>query len=186
MLRISGQGKAGTDLPVDLAAARTYFEDVTAFFAKIEAIATVKPLARAHTYLITHHPVGGLDYRVVVITCMQVDWHEGGMRLVPLDFDPPERHQDLPVVKGFTEGDLRLTPEGGGTRVAFDFSVTVELPIVKVLKLLPRALVQATADGIMGLQVNNTVQTLFRKVQQDFTTLERTIPGAAPAAIPKN
>ena len=121
MIRISGRGATQSELPLGLAGARTYFQDVASFLDKIEAVNTVKPLGRPGAYLISHHAVGALNYKVVLVTCMQAEWHEGGMRLIPLDFDTDKLKYDYPVVKGFSEGELKLAelPSDGDNSTIF-------------------------------------------------------------------
>lgn len=169
MILLKGQGHTQGDLPLGLAAARAYFEDVPAFLRKIEAVDTIKPLSRPGVYLVTHHPMGAFSYQVAMVACLQTEWHDGGMRLRPLDFDLEKVPMAHPSVKGFIEGDLQLAErEGARTAASFGFNVSIELPIPSVLKLMPRGVVQATGDGIMALQTNLVVQSLFRKVMDDF------------------
>lgn len=169
MIVFKGQGATASELPIGLAGARTYFEDVTAFLNKIEAVQAVKPLARPGAFLVTHHPVGGLGYMVAMAACLQAEWDEGGMRLVPLDFDMAQVKSEHPVVKGFIEAALALEPRAGDrTGVDFGFDLSVEVPLPGALRMLPRGLVQVTGDGIMSAQVRLVVQSLFRKVMEDF------------------
>jgi hypothetical protein len=171
MIRVSGRGTTSSELPIDLAAARLYFQDAVAFLDKIEAVDKVKPLSRPGAFLITHHAVGGLNYKVVLVTCMQVDWHETGLTLSPLDFDADKVACEYPIVKGYSDGALDLIGRGDRTAVDFKFTMEVEIPIVGALKIIPRPVVQATADGIMQFEVKRTVQNLFRAVQSDFAAM---------------
>ena len=140
-----------------------------AFLRKIEAVATIKPLGRPGAYMVIHHPVGGLGYSVVMVACLQVEWHEGGLHLRPLDFDAEQVKCEHPVVKGYIQSDLRLAERAqGATWADFGFEVTVEIPIPAVLRLVPRGLVQATADGLMQLRAGMVVESLFRKVLEDL------------------
>ena len=169
MIIVKGQGATATELPLDRAAARAYFEDVPAFLTKIEAVATVKPLGRPGAYLVLHHPMGGLGYSVVMAACCQVTWHEGGMHLRPLDFDAEQVKSEHPVVKGYIQSDLRLAERpADATWADFSFEVTVEVPVPGLLALVPRGLLQATADGIMQLRAGMVVESLFRQVLADF------------------
>lgn len=169
MITLKGLGSTAADLPIDYLGARAHFADVPSFLAKIAAMDTIRPLSRPGVYLITHHPMGGLSYQVRMVACMQTSWDESGLRLSPLDFDVEKVKCDLPVVKGFIDGHLRFdTRQPVLTNVALDFSVTVEVPIPPVLKLIPRPLVQATGDGIMNIQIGMVVASLFRKVMDDF------------------
>jgi hypothetical protein len=168
MIRISGNGNTSSEIPVDFAAAHLYFQDTVRFLDKIEAVDKVKTLSRPNTYLLTHHAVGGLNYKVVLATCMGVEWHETGLKLVPLDFDHEKIACDYPVVKGFSDGSLDLLDRGDRTGVDFRFKMDIEIPIAGALKFLPRPVVQATADGIMAFEVNRTVRNLFSAVLKDF------------------
>jgi hypothetical protein len=171
MIKVSGRGATSSELPIDLAAARDYFQDAQGFLSKIEAVKTVKPLARPGAFLITHHAVGGLNYKVALVTCIQIDWHETGLTLAPLDFDADKVPCDVPVVKGYSDGALELLDRGDRTGVDFKFTMEVELPLKGALTVIPRPVVQATADGIMQFEVKRTVANLFRMVQADFATV---------------
>ncbi|MFN3430794.1 MAG: DUF1997 domain-containing protein [Candidatus Sericytochromatia bacterium] len=170
MILLQGRGDTAAELPLALEDARLYFQDVPAFLRKIDAVDEVKPLSRPGAYLVTHHAVGGLGYMVRMVACMQADWDAGGMILRPLDFDLDRLAPgDYPAVKGMVQADLRLSaPVPDRTAAAFGFSLTVELPIPSMLRLVPRSLVQATGDGIMSFQTGLTVQGLFNKVMADF------------------
>ena len=169
MIQLKGLGQTAGQLPIGLDEARTYFEDVPAFLRKIDAVDTIKPLSRPGAYLVTHHAVGGLGYQVAMIACLQIEWHAGGMRLRPLDFDLDKVPSPHPTVKGFIEGDLALSARGERlTAAEFGFKVAIDLPIPGMLQLVPRPVIQATGDGIMGVQTNLVVQSLFRKVMDDF------------------
>lgn len=170
MLTIKGQGATGSELPIGMDRARTYFfDELEGFLRKIEAVDTIKPLSRPGAYLITHQPMGGLSYMVVMVACLQAEWHPGGMRLSPLDFDLEKVKSDHPTVKGFITGDLQVFErEPGSIEVAFKFGVDVELPLRGALRLLPQPLIQATGDGIMGFRTQQVVKNLFQKVLEDF------------------
>ncbi|MDB5097863.1 MAG: hypothetical protein JWM80_2284 [Cyanobacteria bacterium RYN_339] len=168
MIRISGSGATTSELPITLEAARLYFQDTAMFLDKIEAVDVVKPLARPGAFLITHNPVGGLNYKVVLVTCLQAEWHEGGLRLVALDFDLDKISCPFPTVKGFSESQLDLVPRGERTGLDFKFKMDIELPLAGALKFLPRPIVQATADGIMQFEAGRVVRNLFTKVLSDF------------------
>lgn len=169
MIELKGHGSTSGELPIDLAGARAYFADVPAFLAKLEAVDAIKPLSRPGAFLVTHHPMGALGYHVRMVAVLQCDWDETGLRLAPLDFDTAQVPSELPVVKGFINGHLRLGERPGDrTEARLDFTVQVDLPIPSALRLVPRALVQATGDGIMGLQTSMVVSSLFRRVMDDF------------------
>lgn len=169
MIIVKGQGATAAELPIGPQAARTYFADVPSFLNKIEAVSGVKALGRPGTYLITHHPMGALNYMVVMVSCAEATWHDGGLSLRPLDFDTDQVKCDHPVVKGYIESDLVLAPRASDKTYAdFRFDVRVELPIKGAITLLPRPLVQATADGIMSLRVSMVVKSLFNAVAADL------------------
>jgi hypothetical protein len=169
MILLKGKGQTTGQIPLGLAAARTYFEDLPAFLGKIEAVDSVKPLTRPGAYLVIHHPMGAMSYQVAMVACLQAEWHAGGMRLSPLDFDLDKVASPHETVKGFVEGELKLIERHDAlTAAEFGFSVSIELPIPPVLSLVPRPMIQATGDGIMNLQTGLIVQSLFRKVMDDF------------------
>ncbi len=174
MIIVRGQGATAAELPIGSAAAKTYFGDVPAFLRKIESVDGIRPLARPGTYLLTHHPMGGFGYEVVMAACLEATWQGDHMRLAPLDFDREKVVSPHPVVKGFIEGELRLAePRPDATAAEFGFSVTVEVPVPGVLRLVPSALLQSTADGIMGYRAGLVVRCLFEKVLADFRLAPR-------------
>lgn len=169
MIIVRGRGATAAELPIGPAAAKDYFGDIPAFLRKIEVVDGIRPLARPGTYLLTHHPMGGFGYEVVMAACLEAAWQGDHMRLAPLDFDLEKVASPHPLVKGFIEGELRLAePRQDATAAEFAFAVTVEVPIPGVLKLVPGSVLQATADGIMGLRVGGVVRSLFQKVLDDF------------------
>ena len=181
---LKGRGQTASEIPVSLEAAKAYFQDVQAFLHKIDAIETVRPLAKPGAFLSAHHPVGAFDYKVVVVTVLDAVWDEGGMTLKPLDFDADKHQAAHPVVKGFTDGRLTLREVAPGrTAVSFSFEVTIDLPIEGLLRFLPRALVQTTGDGILTFEIGRVVQNLFKKVLDDFA-LTAVVPQAAGAETP--
>lgn len=181
-IAIKGRGQTASEIPVGLDAAQTYFQDVSAFLHKIDAIETVRPLGRPGAFLSAHHPVGAFDYKVVLVTVMQSTWDEGGMTLAPLDFDAEKHQAAYPVVKGYCDGRLTLREVSPGrTAVAFKFETKLDLPIEGLLRFLPKALVQTTGDGIMAFEVNRIVQNLFKKVLDDFS-LTSVVAAATPVA----
>ena len=169
MITVRGQGQTAAELPVARAAARTYFADVPAFLRQIEAVDGVKPIAGGAAYLITHHPVGGFGYEVVVVAVLEHVWDGHQMRLVPRDFDLDKVKGPHAQVKGFIEGTLTLDERAADrTAAAFSFALTVEIPVPGVLSLVPRPLLQTTADGLMTLKSGLVVRSLFQKVLADF------------------
>lgn len=172
-LQFHGRGATGATLPLDAPGARAYFADVPDFFRKIQTVESVRPLGREGAYLILHHPVGGLGHTVVIAACLQAEWHDHGLRLRPLDFELEKLSHVHPLAKGFIEGELKLAAGPAGTRADFAFGVSVDLPIPKPLRLLPEALVRATGDGIMGLAVNQVVESLFARVMAELGPVAR-------------
>lgn len=171
MLKLIGRGHTAGNLPLPLPAARDYFADVAAFLRKIEHVDELRPIAsRPGAYLVTHHPVGGLGYHVVVVACLEGVWEGDTMRLRPLDFDLEKVKSAHPTVKGFIQGDLALRAVSAGTSADFGFGVTVELPIPAALSLVPTGLVKATADSLMSMRCESVAKGLFRKVMDDFAT----------------
>lgn len=169
MIICRGQGSTAAELPIGVDAACAYFADATAFLRKIEAVDGIRPLGRPGAYLITHHPVGGFGYEVVMAACLQIAWDGPIMTMAPLDFDLAKVATPHPVVKGYIEGRLALDErQPGHTRAAYRFGVTVEIPVPGVLSLVPRPMLQATADGIMTLKSGLVVRSLFEKVLADF------------------
>ena len=82
MLILEGRGSTAGTVPLDLQAARGYFADVPAFLRKIELVDGIRALAaRPGAYLITHHPVGGLGYHVVLAACLEATWDGDALRL---------------------------------------------------------------------------------------------------------
>lgn len=169
MIICRGQGTTAAELPIGAEAARTYFDDATAFLRKIEAVDAIRPLGRPGAYLLTHHPVGGFGYEVVMAACLQITWDGTTMTMAPLDFDLAKVASPHPVVKGYIEGELALAERRPGrTQADYRFAVTVEIPVPGVLTLVPRPMLQATADGIMTLKSGLVVRSLFGKVLADF------------------
>lgn len=177
-IAIKGRGHTASEVPVGLAAAQTYFQDVSAFLHKIDAIETARALSRPGAFLNSHHAVGAFDYKVVLVTALEAVWDEGGMTLVPLDFDAEKHQAAYPVVKGFCDGRLDLRAVGPErTAVAFQFEIRLDLPVEGLLRFLPKALVTTTGEGIMNYEVGRVVQNLFKKVLDDFS-LTASVPQA--------
>jgi hypothetical protein len=94
---------------------------------------------------------------------------ENGLHWSPLDFDLDKIKSDCQVLKGYSEGSL-VTQQMNDTltRLNFNFTISLEFPMPGPLKLVPRSLVQNTADGLMNFKVAATVESLYQKVLQDF------------------
>jgi hypothetical protein len=169
MLTIKGTGKKAGELPLGLPQAKEYFQDLPGFIAKIEEVDQVKPLKRANTYLVTHKPIGAMNFYTTVVYCLEAEWTDAGITFKPLDFDPEQIKSEHMVLKGFVNGGLKLVPAGDDrTSVDLVFELNVELPIPTVLKFVPQGLVQSTADGIMTMKVAASVESMYSKVLQDF------------------
>lgn len=170
MLIITGRGATAGVLPAPLATTRPYFDDLAAFIAKIEDVDTVKPLGKPYTYLVTHQPIGAMNYYVTVAYTLVGTPTETGFTLSSYDFEAAKLKSAHPVIKGYVNGALALTPhaEGEQTHIDLKFELKVELPLPTPLKLVPRGLVQTTADGIMTVKVATSVESMHRKVLADF------------------
>ena len=179
MIICKGQGTTAAELPIGAEAARRYFDDAPAFLRKIEAVDGIRPLGRPGAYLLTHHPVGGFGYEVVLAACLQITWEGPTRTMAPLDFDLHKVASPHPVVKGHIEGALVLDERHPGrTRADYRFAITAEIPVPGVLALVPRPLLQATADGIMTLKSGLVVRSLFEKVLADFRLAPEGLAGA--------
>ncbi|MEB3328866.1 MAG: DUF1997 domain-containing protein [Candidatus Sericytochromatia bacterium] len=156
-------------LPVGLGEALAYFEDVKAFIQKIEDVREVRELSLPRSYLMTHHPMGGLNHYITVATALQAESTPSGLLLKGLDFDPLKVRSEHQVVKGFIDGRLDAHPQGPEeTAIDFAFGIALEFEVPAALSLVPRPLIQATADGLMRLKLSLIVDNLYSKVRQDF------------------
>ena len=172
-MTFKGRGAKTGVLPHGLDHAKQYFQDLPAFLAKIEDVDTVKPLQAAGAYLVTHKPMGGLNYFVVMVAVLKATWDGSQMTLESLDFDLDKIKSEHQVVKGFLKGGLKLDERSPGqTDIDFAFDLDVEFPVPGVLRLVPSSLVQSTGDGIMTLKIGATVQSLYKKVLTDFNLPE--------------
>jgi hypothetical protein len=169
MLVIKGTGKKNGEMPLGLEAAKEYFQDLSKFITKIEEVDQCKPLKRPNTYLVTHKPIGAMNFYTTVVYCMEVEWSETGVVFKPLDFEPEQIKSEHMVLKGFVNGGLNLKPVSADTTaVDLVFELNVELPIPPALKLVPQGLVKTTADGIMTMKVAASVESMYKKVLEDF------------------
>lgn len=170
MLIIKGTGTKAGEVPLGQPEALRYFQgDVPEFIKKINEVDTVKPLSRENCYLVTHTPIGAMNYYVTVVYALEAEHTETGMLLKPLDFDTEKIQSPHQVLKGFVEGYLKTHPLADDrTGVDFQFSLAVEFPMPAALSLVPKGLVQTTANGIMTAKVGTTVESMYRKVLQDF------------------
>jgi hypothetical protein len=169
ILTIKGTGKKNGEIPVGMAKAKEYFSDLGAFVQKIEDVETVKPLGAPLTYLVTDKPIGAFNYYVTIVSVLVGEWHEKGMTLSSRDFDTDKIKSENQVLKGFIEGELTLTDLGADkTGVDLVFTMTIEFPLPGALRLMPQAMVKSTADGIMTVKMGATVDSLYKKVLNDF------------------
>lgn len=169
MLIIKGTGTKSGELPVSRAEALAYFGDLGAFIQKIEDVETVRPLGHAHTVLVTHKPIGALNVFTRVVCALRGEFCETGIQLVPLDFDAEKIKSEHQVLKGFIDGGLVLRELAADrTHAELSFTLRVEFPLPGALKLVPRALVQSTADGVMQMRMASAVNDLYSKVIADF------------------
>lgn len=169
MLIIKGTGQKAGEIPAGYDRAREYFSDLAGFIQKIEDVDTVKPLKRPNTYLVTHKPIGAMNFYTTVVYCLESEWTDAGVLLKPLDFDTDQIQSPHTVLKGMVNGNLKIDrTDAERTAVHLTFELAVELPIPGVLKLVPQGLIQSTADGIMTLKVGQAVESMYRKVLEDF------------------
>ena len=169
MLIIKGTGLKAGELPAGYDRAREYLQDLAGFIQKIEDVDTVRPLKRENTYLVTHKPIGAMNFYTTVVYCLEAIWNDEGVTFNPLDFDTAQIQSPHTVLKGMVTGGLKLgrvSPEL--TSVDLRFELAVELPIPGMLKLVPQNLVQSTADGIMTVKVGHAVECMYKKVLEDF------------------
>ena len=157
-------------LPVGLDEALAYFTDVRAFIQKIEDVKDIRDLSLPRAYLMTLHPIGALNYHVTVVTALQAESTPSGLKLRPLDFDAQKVRSEHPVLKGFIEGELQATARGATqTAIDFKFDLSIDFEVPATLNLLPRPLIQTTADGLMKLKLALIIENLYGKVRQDFS-----------------
>lgn len=169
MLIITGKGQKNGELPAGYDKAREYFADLAGFIQKIEDVDTVKPLKRANSYLVTHKPIGAMNFYTTVVYCLEAEWTDAGVLLKPLDFDTAQIQSQHTVLKGMVNGMLKLDRLADArTGADLTFELAVELPIPGMLKLVPQGMIQTTADGIMTLKVGQAVEVMYRKVLEDF------------------
>ena len=169
MLVIKGTGVKGGEMPVGREEALRYFENLPDFIHKIQDVDTVKPLGQPHTYLVTHKPIGALNFFTTVVYVVRGEFTPDGLKLSSFDFDAEKVKSEHPVLKGFVEGMLslrELAPDR--THAELSFTLRVEFPLTGPLKLAPRQLVQTTADGLMTLKTSSSVNDLYAKVLADF------------------
>lgn len=173
MLIIKGTGLKAGELPAGYDRAREYLQDLPGFIRKIEDVDTIRPLKRENTYLVTHKPIGALNFYTTVVYCMEAIWNEEGVTFNPLDFDTAQIQSPHTVLKGMVTGGLKIAPAGPDrTTVDLRFELAVELPIPGMLKLMPQSLIQSTADGIMTVKVGHAVEVMYKKVLEDFNMVQ--------------
>lgn len=168
-LLIKGRGVKNGEGPLSQKEALEYFSDIPSFLLKIDDVDQVKALSHPNSYLVTHKPVGAFNYHVTVVYALQVEKTETGMVFKPLDFDVEKIKSEHQVLKGFCDGELItkvLAPDRTG--VDFYFNLSIELPVAPALMLVPRGLIQTTADGIMNLKIGLTIDAFYKKVMEDL------------------
>ncbi|HEY9722661.1 MAG TPA: DUF1997 domain-containing protein [Oscillatoriaceae cyanobacterium] len=171
MLTIKGTGIKAGEVPATHEDALRYFHNVHDFLWKLPDVESVKPLSREHCYLIVIKPIGGLNYYVTVASALEAKPTPKGLELTPLDFDTEKIKSDHQVLKGFVSGGLLTEGKGAATSIDFNLKLEVEFPLPGALKLVPRGLIQSTADGIMNLRMGMIVDALHGKVLEDFKLL---------------
>ena len=169
MLIIKGVGKKAGEIPVGLNEAKDYFSDLPGFIKKISDVDTVRALSVPDSYLVTHVPIGAMNFYTTVVYALRTEWSERGMLLKPLDFDTDKIKSEHQVLKGFVNGELVLDQVAEDrTQAALHFELSVELPVPGMLRLVPQGLIQSTADGIMNVRVGAAVESLYGRVYEDF------------------
>lgn len=168
MLTIKGTGLKAGEVPAPHDEALRYFHNVHDFLWKLPDVESVKPLSRENCYLIVIKPIGGLNYYVTVASALEAKPTPQGLELTPLDFDPEKIKSEHQVLKGFVSGALSTRGNGDRTGIDFNLKLEVEFPLPPALKLVPRGLIQSTADGIMNLRMGLIVDALHGKVLEDF------------------
>lgn len=167
-LIITGRGVRRGELPVGQAEALAYFRDVKAFVAKIQEVERIEEGPQG-SLLVSHRPIGGMNYFVTVVYAMTCDWHEQGVRFGSAPFDLSGMRSPHQLVKGEVSGHLHTQAlPNGHTATELDFTLSVALPVPFALKLVPSAVLKTTADGIMSLKVGISVEDMYRKVEEDF------------------
>lgn len=169
LLTFKGRGTKQGEVPIGLEQALTYFSSVPDFVRKIEDVKTIKELSVPGAYLLTHHPIGGLNYFVTIVAAMQSQATPTGLVLRSLDFDLDKIKSEHQVVKGFIDGELVATRvDDRRTAINFYFNMAVEFPVPLAMRLVPQGLITSTADGIMGLKMGIVVSSMYKKVLEDF------------------
>jgi hypothetical protein len=157
------------ELPIGLTEAKQYFSDIKAFIRKIEDVKDIKDLSMPQAYLMTHHPMGALNYYITFVTAVQATETPDGLLLKSLDFDENKVKSDHPPLKGFIDGRLQARElEPDRTAIDFNFDLTIDFKLPTALMLVPRGLIQSTADGLMSLKLTKLVNDMYQKVVDDF------------------
>lgn len=167
-LIIQGRGTRKGELPISEAEALDYFRDIKAFVAKIQEVEKIEE-GPGGGLLVSHSPLGAMNYFVTLVYNMTCTWHEHGVRFGAAPFDLGAIKSPHQLVKGEVLGHLTTRPiEAKRTEIELEFGLQIDLPIPFALKFVPEALVRTTADGIMTLRVAASVDSMYRKVEQDF------------------
>lgn len=169
LMTFTGRASRQGLLPVGMDEALAYFSDVRAFIQKIEDVKDIKDLALPRAYLMTHHPIGALNFHVTFVTALQAEGTDTGLRLKSLDFDHQKIKSEHHVLKGFIDGELVAQARGQAeTAVDFNFELSIGFEVPGALALIPKSLIQTTADGLMKLKLALVIENLYGKVRQDF------------------
>ncbi|MEB3196048.1 MAG: DUF1997 domain-containing protein [Candidatus Sericytochromatia bacterium] len=168
-MTFKGRAARQGEIPVGLADALAYFSDVKAFIQKIEDVKEVRDLALPKAYLMSHHPIGALNYYVTVVTAVQAEPTPSGLRLTGLDFDETKLSSEHQLLKGFIDGALEAREIASGrTALDFFFDISFDFTVQGPLVLVPRPVIQSTADSLLRLKLGVLVENLYQKVVEDF------------------
>lgn len=165
ILPIRGRFTKRADMPLPLAAARHLFEhEMAAFLGRMDDVRAVSSPAGAESFLVEHHPIGGMNFHVTLVYALRTVSTERGLTLTAFAFDPAAIESRHLVIPGVVEGALAFTSLAADrTEVSLDFTLTIELPLLPALQLLPRFLVRSTADGIMSMKLGANVEGAYQK-----------------------
>jgi hypothetical protein len=168
-IAIRGVGFKAATVPLGLEAARTYFADVPTFLRKIDMVETVRELGRPDAFLVIHKTVGAMNFQATSAYAIQVEHTAHGMTFLPLDFEVAQLKSPHPVVKGFVEGSLKLTPQGENMcATELTFIHTADIDQAGPLAFIPAGMIKTTADGLMTMIIGSTIESMWRKVKADF------------------
>lgn len=167
-LTITGRGTRQGELPVSEAEALAYFRDLRGFISKINEVDTIVD-GPQNSLLVSHAPIGGMNYFVTVVYALTGTWHDHGVRFGAADFDIKAMKSAHQLVRGIVTGHLTTKAvDEKRTAIDLDFQLAVDLPVPFALKFVPEMVLKTTADGIMNLKVAASVESMYRKAEQDF------------------